>query len=307
MLNNLSVTAKGLMAFAAMALIGLATSYVSYTKSISAVSAVNENAALQVLIGELNQAELTILDQAVSLKNFLLTGDRAWATQVEDTGKVIAAQLSAVEARLGSAGLRSTKIAEVDATWRAWIDQYAKRQILLMRDPMTVDLAKAMEVTGKSAALIETIQSQIKEQFAVLAQRQSELATAQQSELGLVEKVAAFSALVVVGFAVVLGYFNFLTVSRPLAVLANVTQRLAEGDLATEVPESKRRDELGRMGNALSVFRGNMIHARELEETAGRQKQIAEAERRADLERVASEFEDRSWAFPMKSSRRPGS
>ena len=57
MLNNLSVTGKGILAFALLAMVGVATSYFSYLKSISAIEAVKETTELQHVITNLNNLD----------------------------------------------------------------------------------------------------------------------------------------------------------------------------------------------------------------------------------------------------------
>lgn len=290
--GNLSVTAKGLIAFGIMALIGIGTSLVSYTKSVSAISAVEENAALQQIVAQAVDIELHVLDQTSTVKNFLLTGDRTLSKVAQDATPKIQSLFDAARDAMDGAGIPTGSVDKANERWRHWIDEYASRQIMLMRAPMTVDLAKTIEATGRPSALVQEISSLLAAQKDELAARQAELAGAQQSELALVEQVALLGALVVVGFAVLLGYLNFALVSRPLARLTEATQGLAQGNTSNEVASTGRGDEIGRMAEALSVFRANMIRTNELEAQAAEQKERAEAEKRADMERVAAEFED---------------
>ena len=100
MLNNLSVTAKGVAAFAMMALIGVLSSYVAYTKSITAADAVTENGRLQSVIKDIGNVEADVLNQVVSVKNFLLTGDRRWVGEVEEMNGKITAGFDAIDGEI---------------------------------------------------------------------------------------------------------------------------------------------------------------------------------------------------------------
>ena len=292
MLNNLSVTAKGVAAFAMMALIGVLSSYVAYTKSITAADAVTENGRLQSVIKDIGNVEADVLNQVVSVKNFLLTGDRRWVGDVEEMSGKISAGLETIDKEVSATGVAGADgVQTIQSEWKAWLDSYIGKQIQLMRDPMTVDLAKAMEATGESAAAIAQIGENFDGLRSALGARQSELAQVQQRELGLVKMIALVSALVIAGFAAMLGFLNYAMVSRPLAFLADATKRLAGGDLSVQVPATKRRDELGRLTGALGVFRENLQRTRELEADAERAAAAAQAEKRAEMERVASEFE----------------
>ena len=55
-------------------------------------------------------------------------------------------------------------------------------------------------------------------------------------------------------------------VARPVAGLTAAMQRLASGDLSTVVPNSGRADEIGRMSQAVQVFKDNAVQMRKLEE-----------------------------------------
>ncbi|MDA8233108.1 MAG: methyl-accepting chemotaxis protein [Magnetospirillum sp.] len=65
-------------------------------------------------------------------------------------------------------------------------------------------------------------------------------------------------------------------ISRPVAEITTVMRRLADGDLASEVPSLTNRDEIGAMARAVAVFRENMQRNREFEE-----REAAERDRQA--------------------------
>ncbi len=292
MLKNLSVTGKGVAAFALMALVGLLSSYVAYTQSVSASQAAAENARIQALIRDIGAVESKVLGQVVAVKNFLLTGDRGWVSEVERAAPEIESGLTAVERAVEQSGAADAALVRgLNDQWRHWLETYTREQILLMRDPMTVDLAKAMETTGRSSEAIAAIADQFEQLRSALAARQSGLANAQHDGLWLVETIAVASAFVIAGFAALLGFLNFLVVSRPLAQLADLTIKLADGDLSVSVEATNRRDEIGRMTASLGVFRDNLLRTRELEAEAEEQAAALEAAKRAEMERVAAEFE----------------
>jgi methyl-accepting chemotaxis protein len=80
-------------------------------------------------------------------------------------------------------------------------------------------------------------------------------------------------------------------IARPLQRMTGAMKDLAGGKLDVEVPGIGRRDEVGEMADAVEVFKNNASARRELEaeqkETEGR----AVARRKADMDRLANEFE----------------
>ena len=79
---------------------------------------------------------------------------------------------------------------------------------------------------------------------------------------------------------------------RPLDRLCSVMDGLASGDLATEVPYRDRRNEIGRMSRSLGVFKDALVDAERLrdEQSGAEQRQLSQ--RRADMNRLADDFEN---------------
>ena len=291
MLNNLSVATKGIIAFGLIVVVGVGTSFVSHSNAVHAQRLVAENAAVSSAVNHLKQVERVILDQTVSLKNFLLTGDRAWLQRFQNLTSEARQRFQEAVANRGAGAASGLDLATVQDEWATWTQDFGNRQADLMRDPMTVDLAKAMEVTGQSSKAIASIQNALQERVNSLLARQSELAVVQRSGMALVETTAIVGAIVIVGFSILMGLLNYFMVGKPLARLAGATQRLADGETDVDVETGSRKDEVGAMGSALGVFRENLLRTAALEREAEQQAQHAEQQKRAEMERVASEFE----------------
>jgi methyl-accepting chemotaxis protein len=99
--------------------------------------------------------------------------------------------------------------------------------------------------------------------------------------------VVAALALVTFGIALLLGRL----IARPILALTSATQALAEGDLATAVPETGRRDEIGVLAKAIEVLRGKSAETAELRREQDRLKEAAAAERRRAMQHLAQGFE----------------
>ena len=84
-----------------------------------------------------------------------------------------------------------------------------------------------------------------------------------------------------------------VSITRPISRVASTMLRLAEGELSIAVPDRARPDEIGRMANAVQVFKEHMNLTVALAAEQERLKADAAAERRDMLERVAHEFEAR--------------
>ena len=85
-------------------------------------------------------------------------------------------------------------------------------------------------------------------------------------------------------FAIVRG------ITRPVKRLTQITERLAQGDLDTEIDIAESRDEVGRLVAQVKVFKDNLVANKELErQQAEAEKLRQDAEKRAEDERHQAE------------------
>jgi methyl-accepting chemotaxis protein len=101
------------------------------------------------------------------------------------------------------------------------------------------------------------------------------------------------AALLLAGIAVAVAsmWIVVVRVSRPLERLCSVVQRLASGDTSVEVPEMQRKDELGLMASALSVFKTNIVNASRMSEEQAAREQLGAHQRKAEMIKLADSFE----------------
>ena len=91
--------------------------------------------------------------------------------------------------------------------------------------------------------------------------------------------------------AIVLAFLLGRGLSRPLAAITAVMNRLSGGEIDVTIPGSERRDELGTMAGAVDVFRRSMIEARGMREAQEASKHQTELEKKALQRQMADRFE----------------
>ncbi|CAD7056597.1 methyl-accepting chemotaxis protein [Pseudorhizobium halotolerans] len=82
-------------------------------------------------------------------------------------------------------------------------------------------------------------------------------------------------------------------VVRPVTDMTHAMERLAAGDLTVAIPGEDRRDQIGAMAAAVSVFRTNALERERLEGEAEEGRRLSDAERR---EREAQKAHDQAEA-----------
>jgi methyl-accepting chemotaxis protein len=107
---------------------------------------------------------------------------------------------------------------------------------------------------------------------------------------------ATLVILGLVGAAILLvvGVITFLVnrnIAGSLGRLKGCMEKLAAGDLAIDIAEAARRDEIGEMAGAVRVFKDNAVTMRRLEREQAELKAQGEAEKRRALSGLADTFE----------------
>ncbi len=83
-------------------------------------------------------------------------------------------------------------------------------------------------------------------------------------------------------------------VVRPLAAIAATMRRLADGDLAVELPYAGRGDEIGVMADSVLVFKTNAADAQSLRQSQEDSRRQAERDKVAALQAMANTVEQES-------------
>jgi methyl-accepting chemotaxis protein len=293
MIKNISVSAKGFAAFGILAVIAIGASGFIYTRVDTAGTLVENKQVIDQLLTK--TAELTddMVQADLALKNFLLTGNRDFVATLEQSTKKIDGEVPALE-KLFEAEAQSELPALREAIGKIgeWRSTVVERQISLMRDPMTVELARAIELTGDGSRLVSAFNEKLKTVTSDLQQRADVASADQKSALATVELISLAASVIVALVAALMGLLNFQLVSRPLARLADVTSRLANGDLDVSIDKGGK-DEIGQMAESMQVFREAAIANQRLQAEAEEARGHAEADRLAAQERAEAEAAER--------------
>ncbi len=98
--------------------------------------------------------------------------------------------------------------------------------------------------------------------------------------------------LIVLLIGAVVSFFVSRSITKPLSAIIGCMGNLAKGDLNVDVPARERKDEIGEMSAAVEVFKANAIEAKNLEREREETREKNEESKRADMNRLATSFED---------------
>ncbi|MDZ5648287.1 methyl-accepting chemotaxis protein [Nitrospirillum sp. BR 11828] len=101
--------------------------------------------------------------------------------------------------------------------------------------------------------------------------------------------------------AFVAGAITVLTTSRPTRLLTAAMKRLSQRQLDAAIPGTDRQDEIGAMARAVEIFRDGLVEADRLA-AAQREAEAAKARRVAAIDRLVSDFDQRSSQILLQFS-----
>jgi methyl-accepting chemotaxis protein len=153
--------------------------------------------------------------------------------------------------------------------------QPVRRDATVNGHPAALYLGQIKNYAGQPVGLLEVIKDTTEYE-----------AAAASSQRNLI-----LGTLAILAGAIVLAFLLGRGLSRPLAAITAVMNRLSGGEIDVTIPGSERRDELGTMAKAVDVFRRSMIEARSMRETQEASKQQTEEEKKALQRQMADRFE----------------
>jgi methyl-accepting chemotaxis protein len=190
--------------------------------------------------------------------------------------------------------------AGTDAEKAAMAD--AKAAYEHMIDIFENEMLPKLKATTDLTPEMRDLDGKIDEQAAALASamhkiRDLEVAAADGSDVSFDARGAqgALHSMILSGIAIVMALaIAFLlarAIIRPIKAMTATMGRLSRGDMSAEIPGTERKDEIGEMSQAVSVFKDSMVEAEGLRAQQERQKSEAAAQRKVDMGRLADQFE----------------
>jgi len=151
-------------------------------------------------------------------------------------------------------------------------------------------------MAGQSTLIDETtdlaqIYDRLRPALNAVRKAADERLVAVKSELAQVRDYVFWSICVRVLTVIVAALWFGRRMAAPLMRMVATMQHLARGDLETEVVKVHRRDEIGKISEALAIFRDKLRENRRLAADQEQAKQDAERERRGAMMAMADGFE----------------
>jgi methyl-accepting chemotaxis protein len=278
--NNLRISRKLAIGFAAVVLTMAGMGGASFLSLKSLETARRQTDQSHQVIAALEDAKFYLARQENSYRGFLLSGAPYYIERLDKHRANFKAQIAAAAKLTAGQPGKAEALAASEAGADKWHAQVVEAGQTLAADPATHQQAVDMVgPDGLADSLIAPVEDGIAALHEAEEKRLAELA-AQQSD---VTRNAYFTLAGCMGLAILiaaaLGFLLTRAIAGPVTALTNAMRRLAGGDFTVDVPARGRRDEVGLMADAVSVFKDAGVEKLRLEGLTAEQQKAAAAER----------------------------
>ena len=295
-LKNLPINLKLVATFIALMGVCLVASAVVFVQTLDAKRVSAEQTNTAKIMESVDGALAAMLEQAVNQRGFLLF-------KSDSTYKDVFAQRELMLKKLDEARKLASNnpdilksLDEMQATATVFHTQLAEPQIAA-RKTTDAPISEIIEIGRNQAkGQLDTFRAaaaKIKEQLNTLTTNQVAAQEAAHWNLELALLGGGAAAGVV---AILLIWALSRAIVSPIVGMTEAMSRLANGDLTVEVPALDRGDEVGKMAQAVSVFKDAGIEKTRLADETERMRFATDEERQRNEERKAKDTADSAFA-----------
>lgn len=293
-LRHMKIAKKLTVSFALLIAITLIMAVVSFTAINDIRQADQDNKTAQELGNTYVSYQRAFSAQRQNLLSFLLTGDRGEAENYAAQSEKVATLHEALVEKSVELSVILGLVSELGTAYTEWEEKFASEQIRLMRNYLTVNQARAIEVSGEPAILIDQFEAVIEKLSAELGVISRQATYLKDSAIFRFSTTIIIGMVILLGLAVGLGLALTRAIAEPIARVTNVMSDLAKGNLEVDIHGNDRRDEIGDIARAVEVFRENAIEQRRLQANEKEEKEALAAAMDSLKEKEAQESEARA-------------
>ena len=208
-------------------------------------------------------------------KDYMLRGDPKYVERLKEGIETFSATLAASDLPAADKAQVSDLIAAYKRDFLAWADAAA---IVRTR-------------TGEMSDAYATLEPKVSEIVSQISTTAEQARIASDAVFSQTRSIITWSIVAIAVLVMFVAWLIGRSVVRPLTRMTATMGVLADGDLSVDIPDTDRRDEIGRMAAAVEIFKSNAIERKRLEDQEKDEEARRAAARKADMERLADSFE----------------
>lgn len=283
MLNRLKIGTKFALTFAVLIGLFLAVAGTAFVSLMTIEEADGWNTHTYNVLGHSNTLIASVVNQETGVRGFLVSGDENFLEPFmggKEEFQTALATLLKLTSDNAAQQQRLTKIGALEQEWRTTV---AEREIALMKDPATIEDARAVESSGAGKGLMDALRGVHGEFESAESSLLVTRTESKNSASSFADWAIVLGSGVILILAAGMGFILTRHVASAVSSLNGVMANLASGDNEIEVPYQDRGDEIGAMAQSVLVFRNAAVDKQRNEHEADQHRSLSEKER-ADRE-----------------------
>ncbi|MBZ5761040.1 MULTISPECIES: methyl-accepting chemotaxis protein [Rhizobium] len=295
--KNLSLNGKLAITFVALILLFVSVSAFVYSKARVSAAAATEQAQSQKFVNLVDDSLQAMLEQAVNLRGFLLfRSNSTYGDLFANRDRMLKSITAAKDVAGGHADMQQA-LDTMQKTADLYFHQLAEPQAKARKETeMPVDQIVKIGVNEAKGQLdgFRDAAAKVKQ----IARSQADVLAATQAKANSdLSWTLILGGIVASLAAAILAFLLSRTIVKPIVGMTAAMGRLAGGDNNVEVPGSGRGDEVGRMAEAVLVFKDAAIEKLRLAGETERMRSDAERRRHMDDDQKAREEAELRFAM----------
>ncbi|TAJ74698.1 MAG: HAMP domain-containing protein [Phenylobacterium sp.] len=277
LLNNLNISKKLMVGFAVVVTVVAIMCAAVFASLMSIKSAVADNDSSVAQLKLADEVLMARVERQNAIRGLVASGDPEFLKKISSAQEKYKVAIGDLE----KTASEDAKL--IDAIKQAVAKVEAEEAPLIAAGQDPTQQAVAMMQLG-TAGRLEATRAALKtftDQEAALSKQRS---AAQGSAQAFAVTLLAVGSLLAIALSVVMGALLTAAIAKPVASMTAAMAKLASGDHNVDVPAQGRKDEVGRMADAVQHFKDAALEKRRLEGEAGEQRRLTDQER-ADRER----------------------
>jgi methyl-accepting chemotaxis protein len=289
--SNLRIAVKLISAFAALVVVMLIVGAVSFQNLSFLEKSAKWTTHTYNVLELADDVVSSMVNQETGVRGYLVSGDAKFLEPYTKGKESFQKAFDEVKRLTSDNPQQQARLDDANKLAQTWRSTVAEREIQLMGKAETQEEARKLESSGAGKASMDAFRAKILEfesaERSLLEKRNADA----QAAISTSYQVIVAGAIISVILAAVVGWLLTLSIAKTVSRMTAAMTDLAAGNTKTEIPAQGRKDEIGEMAKAVGVFKDNMIEAERLRADQEAQKQRAEAEKRATMNKLADEFD----------------
>ncbi|MGM4887476.1 methyl-accepting chemotaxis protein [Tardiphaga sp. 604_B6_N1_1] len=290
-ISNLRISVKLTIAFTLICVV-IGFSSLTIYRSLSVIETTNRwTVHTYQVLEELNKLVSGMVNSETGVRGFLIAGNADFLGPLERGQKDYQAAVAEVARLTSDNPKQQARIEKIKELGGAWLKEVAQKEIALMKDPATQVKAREMEASGAGKTFMDGLRAVVgdidRDERGLLATRADAMKAASDGAT----MTSIGSAVLTIVLSVLSALALMLMVVKPIQRMTSVMLQLADGDKTVAIEGIDRRDEIGKMAQAVQVFKETAIEADRLTVEQKAADERGAIQRKDDMRKLADAFE----------------